>query len=453
MNLTINANTKINPYKPTFGRVDVVREIKRIPGVTCACCGKEVIMEDAVKKAFIAVTKPLSDIINKGFMDKWKEYPMTWEALNVFAKVNPKESLDKMLVRNEEFVLFKKAIVKDVTGNPNKTTTNVEDKKKILDIFNSVINDSRRELKSAKTVLNRFSVFKPYLEAPNYETFELLEIYASKNPRKTLKKIVNNESINKTHGLKNTIQKSLINMKREYYLQQLENLISKANPNAKANIYTANDVATNILKHEKDSDAKLYKIKMLYKNLLEEQRTSELEAKIDEIIEKIPLTYSSPDLYFVTCVYKDYSDFEIINNLIQPFVSSYEHIIPKASQGEDVIGNGLVFHTKCNKGRGKIPYLEMINYHPDLGENTKKQIDFISDKLLKRKIDDYLRYWPLKVSKTLNEYTEGKISPDVTEYCQKRLKQISRKLAGKPPKPNSDESRQIAVFTKYLENK
>ena len=86
-------------------------------------------------------------------------------------------------------------------------------------------------------------------------------------------------------------------------------------------------------------------------------------------------------------------------------------------------------------------------------ENTIKQINYISDKLLKGKAHDYLRYWPLKVSKTLEEYTQGELAPDVTEYCKKRLKQIKRRLKGAEPKPCSDEARQISVLTKYLESK
>lgn len=454
MNLTINTNTKTNLYKPTFGRVDITKEIKRIPGVPCACCGKEVIMEELVKKAYINISKPLSQMIKKGYMEKWKSYPMLWEALNVYARINPKESLDKMLVRDEEFVLLKKAIVKDVTGDANQTTlNNSEDKKKILDIFNSVIGDSRGELKTAKTVLNKFSVFKPFLEDSHLETFELLEIYAKKHPRKTLREIVNEPSINKTHGLKNSLQKNIINLKTEYYLDEIEELINKANPIAKDELEKTKERVLNTLKHEKDRNAKVYRIKNTYYKILEKYNCENLKNNIDQYIDKIPLSYSSADLYFVTCVYKNFTDFEIINNIIQPYVSSYEHIIPKSSNGEDSIRNGLVFHTKCNKNRGKTPYTELMEYHPDMKENTIKQINYISDKLLKGKAHDYLRYWPLKVSKTLNEYTQGELAPDVTEYCKKRLKQIKRKLKGTEPKPNSDEARQINVLTKYLESK
>ena len=56
-------------------------------------------------------------------------------------------------------------------------------------------------------------------------------------------------------------------------------------------------------------------------------------------------------------------------------------------------------------------------------------------------------------SRTLAEYIEGKIAPDVTEYCRKKLKQIERKLKGKPPMPNSDEAKQLSVFTRFLEGK
>lgn len=453
MNLTVNSNYTANTYKPTFKRVDIMKEVKRIPGVPCACCGKEVIMEEAVKKVYSAVTKPLATMIKKGFMDRWKVFPMLWEALNVFAQVNPKESLDKMLKKDEEFVLLKKAIVKDVTGDPNQTTTNKEDKKKIIDIYTSVINDSRSELKTAKTVISKFGIFKTFLEGSRSESFELFEIYSKKHPRKTLKDIVNDPAINKTHGLKNTLQKSIINLKREHYLGEIEDLIVKVSRSAKDELEESKENVTNLLLRERDNNIKLYKIKDIYKKILTKNNCTELEEKVNQTIEKIPLTYSSADLYFVSCVHHNYNDFEIINNIIGPYISSYEHIIPRSANGEDAIGNGLTLHTKCNKHRGKIPYKELLEYHPEMIENTKKQIDYISNALLTGKAHDYLRYWPLKVTKTLNKYTDGKISHDVSEYCQKRLKQLQRKLKGKPPEPNTDESRQISVFTRYLEGK
>lgn len=450
MKVSINDNCKINLYNPNFQRVDYMREIKRIPGVTCACCGGKVIMEEAVKKAYTTVSKPLINIIKNGWMDKWQEFPMIWKTLNVFAQVNPKESLDKMLKRDEEFVLLKKAIVKDVTGDPNKTTRDPEEKNKILDIFATVVNDSRSELKTAKTVISRFSVFKPYLDEMRGEVFELLEIYSKKFPRKSLKEIINEPNINKTHGLKNSLQRNLVSLKREHYIDEIETLIGKTNPQALKDLEEEKTNILNIINRIKDNRIKEYKLKELYTKILSSNNCLNLQDKVNELIDKIPLEYGSADYYFVSCAYKNSNDFEIINNIIAPYISSYDHIIARASGGKDEIGNGLTFHTKCNRNRGKMHYNEFSMYYPEMIKYTKKQIDYISGVLLKGKASDYLRYWPLKVSKNLIEYTDGKFAPDVTEYCKKRLKQIEKKLKGKTPEPGSDEARQINVFTKYL---
>ena len=52
--------------------------------------------------------------------------------------------------------------------------------------------------------------------------------------------------------------------------------------------------------------------------------------------------------------------------------------------------------------------------------NTQKQIDYISKLILEDRIEgEDLRLWPIRVAKTLKEYTDNRIDLNLKSYCQR----------------------------------
>ena len=444
--------TNFNNNSPNFGSYEKIKDIKRIPGTKCALCGKDMIMENAVGKAYTAITKPLSTILKKGYMDKWKEKPLIWEILNVYAQLHPKESLDKIVERDEEYMILKRAVVKDVCQKTGTDGNDDPTRKQILDLYNSIMKDSRRELRCASVIMKRFSSFKSFLSGIKLKAFEQLQIYSSEFPHKRLSEIVNMPDIKYMHSKKHSIDKTLIDKKREYHFSNIEKMVKKTNPKALTEIKTAKEKTLQIFRYEKDQEAKIYKAKKIYQEILEKYNCRDLIPKVFKEIEELPSSYSTVDGFFKAANNHNYSDFNIIDSIIAPFVASYEHIVSRYEGGKSRLGNGLALHTMCNKKIGSDPYSEVLKYHPELEENSKAQIDQLSNIILKNNKWNHLRFWPLKASKTLMMHSDGQITPDITEYCEKKIKKLKKALkTAESEKEIININREINILSKWLE--
>ncbi len=450
MFLNIGFRSNNQSYQ-SFGHTDRLKDIKRVPGVTCAICGKKVIMEDAVEKAYQAVTKPLAIILKKGYMDKWKEKPLIWEILNVYARIHPKKSLDKIVQRDEEFMILKKAVVKDVTDRNHTEGKDNESRKEILNIYNSIIQDSRKELRSASIVLDHFSKFKKYLFGNKVNVFEQLEIYAQNNPRKRLVELINTPECVEYHAKRQSGHKKQINMMREFHFNNIEAILKKVDSSAIVDAKIAKESVLNLFYTERDDAIKIYKAKKIYENIIEKYNCQRLKNKIFKELEQIPTTHFSMDSFFLSAQAKKYNDFAIINSIIAPFLSSFDHLIARSIGGKDSISNGTVLHQECNKNKANATCLEVLEYHPEYDKNSKKQIKYISRCLLKGGIlSDDFRYWPLKIADTFRACTNKKINPNVNDYCHARLKAIVDKLHSDDILVLADANRQSKKFNKYL---
>ena len=116
----------------------------------------------------------------------------------------------------------------------------------------------------------------------------------------------------------------------------------------------------------------------------------------------------------------------IIYSILKPSVASFEHIKPKWDKGGDNIANGIIMCRRCNQMRNRTPYGEFIEYHPMMPYNTQKQIMQISDFILNGKLNDEYKFWPIEVARTLEEYTDGKIKPDISDYCKRGARKIKK---------------------------
>ena len=119
--------------------------------------------------------------------------------------------------------------------------------------------------------MKRFAVFKPSLQGSKLETFEQLQIYAKKYPRKTLSEIIQMDEIRKFHATKDLLQRAQSREKLDYHFSNISDLLKKAKPEAEDYFYELKQQAIGIISDEKDAKAKIPLIKNMYKKALRER--------------------------------------------------------------------------------------------------------------------------------------------------------------------------------------
>ncbi len=421
---------RLNATQTSFQGAQKYKAIRHLPNMTCACCGEKVINGDAMQRAYASVTKPLSSIIKKGFFKVWEKHTGVWAVLMDLSQKFPKKSLDKIVLEDaDSFMALKQAVAENVIAmDTEKGIDNPYGQSiKINDLYYDILKRSRANLMGASTVMKRFSAFKHCLKGTRLETFEQLQIYAKKYPRKTLSEIIRMDEIYKFHCAKDVLQRAQTREKMDYHFSNILDLIKKSAPEAVEFFAEVKEKAVDIIASEKDSAAKIPLIKSLYSEALQEKGCEKLKEKVFSEVEKLPTTFITTDSFLVYAVNHDYTDSAIVASLLRPSQSSFEHIIPRSAKGKDSPNNGLVMCVECNSSRSSREYKEFLQYHPKMPYNTQKQIDYISRLILEDRIDgDDMRLWPIRVAKTLREYTGGLIDIDLRQYSKKALKKSQK---------------------------
>lgn len=416
---------------PSFQSLRYYKAIKMIPDINCACCGKKVIHPDTLTNAWKSITKPLSFIIKKGVLDKWQERSDVIAAvLNKFAQAEPKQPLDKILDNLDNYKEFKAALMSySKTKFPNADIKEQDDEAN--HILDALRRNSREILKGASTVMKRLEVFKKNLDGIKRDIFEQFQIYAQKYPRKSLSEIVNMDEIYKFHSAKNILQRTETREKLDYHFGNMKKMIVKQKPELAEYADNLKEQALDIYVAEVDPKIKFYKMKELYMKALEDNNLEKLKYKITDELKLIPETFSTVDSFFTYAKNHNWSDNAIVSSMLYPYLSSYEHIIPRSRSGEDKYSNVLIFCRTCNSWRRSIPYHEFLKYHPEMVYNTQKQMDLISHYILSGNLPEEFNFYPIKTAKTLYDYTNGLIDIDVSSYCKKAIKYSENRIKEK----------------------
>lgn len=410
------------------------QEIKFLPKLSCACCGKKMISSKDYYKAFSVIAKPLSKIINGKAFSYWAKQPSIWAILQDFAAKYPKFSLDKIMSDKENRVILKKALKSMAYENEAVLQCNNDIEKEkmvdkiILDDYGDILNRSRSVLKGSSVVMKRMTPFKKCLDGEKLATFEQLEIYAQKYPRKTLSEIINMDEIYKFHKTKDLLQRAETREKLDFHFNNIEKLIKKVDPESEDMIFDLKKEVESLFDICGDVSRRIYEAKQIYKQALAKYKDKNLEKKVMAEIEQLPTTFITKDSFLVYAKNHNYGDARIISSLLVPSEVSFEHILPKRHQGKDFSGNGIVLCRDCNRKRGATPYEEFVQYHPRMPYYTQKQVRMIANYILEGRMPDDFRLWPIQVAKTLNENSNGIINPDVSNYVRKALQKSNEKL-------------------------
>lgn len=423
MNLTINPyNNSQKNNKPNFKALEIYASLKHLPDTPCACCGKKVIHPEALTVAWAKITKPLMSMIKEGKMNSWQQTPEIWEKLRCYAEINPRMSLDRML-RDKNAFMEMKVLFSELfkpKGLVDQTPECKEADKLVNNLFASMLNHSRRDLKKAGYVMETLEPFKECLKGARADIFKQFQIYAQKYPEKTLSEIVQMDEIFKFHQAKSLLQLNAFREEREYHFNRIAKILEGYNEEyfAKVKEFSIEQYETEI-----DVVARREKIKTLYKFALEQYEADEKTVeRVMAEIDEMPMEFHSADTFFVRAKLHNFNDINIVNAFFTKALCTYEHIIPVSQDGKNSIYNGIVLCRSCNENRASKPYDKFVELHPEMKENIKKQMKHVTDSLESGELESLFEFYPVMMDPFLKEQSK---ELDITEislpYAKKRL--------------------------------
>lgn len=137
--------------------------------------------------------------------------------------------------------------------------------------------------------------------------------------------------------------------------------------------------------------------------------------KIVETLNTLPTSENNIDAFIVK--YSRRSPREIGERLLEPSLSSVEHIEPDSSGGLSKPFNYLVAHKDCNRKRGHKPFDEFIREIPSITKHMTKYFEVVI-----RKINSYETYghknYPNLVMDTLRKQSKGAIDIRLGHFPQ-----------------------------------
>ena len=285
-------NLTISPVKtPTFQSSQKFKAIRNIPDMPCACCGHKVILPAAYSKVFRQLSKPLTKLMEKGFLSTWTKAPAIYEMLTNWAKEEPEANLDNMLVEHQDrYQILRNAIAENLKSMPEKANiTESELSHETSSLLNDLCSRSRAELKSAPAVMKTLAKFKDSLSDEKLATFEQFEIYARKYPRKRLSEIINLKEVYEYHALKDLLQRDEFREKVNYHFDNIERLLKGTKKFTQEDIDLLRQCTEEVYVDEVDERARVVKTKEMYAGVLDPRGLERIKYKVFDEIDKLPL--------------------------------------------------------------------------------------------------------------------------------------------------------------------
>ena len=402
--------------------------VKRIPNVRCACCDRKLIDYDRLKKSWAGAERPLSKAIEKDFAWLEEQHPIVYSLLKNVAGENPKKSIDNIMEDRSIYGKMRDAIDEDILLKDGNISSSKLKKSSSVVAFD-ILASARTTLRKAPVVMKKFEKFKKYLDGEKLKTFEQLQIYSEKYPRKTLSEIVQMDDVYAFHAKKDIMDRAEKREILDFHFNNIEKIIKKKNPESVERFKVLKEEALEIFEQNSDPRIRTVKVKNMYSAALKECGCEKLEKKIFAELDAVPKTFVTSDSFFAHARNQKYTDEMIISSLFNPRVASTEHIVARSAGGQDVNGNYITMCRACNRSRGSKLYDEHLTYYPELKRNTEKQVKMVANRVAKGQMTPEYNFYPLEVSQTLKEYTGGKINPDVSGYCEKMIEKSNQKIS------------------------
>lgn len=197
------------------------------------------------------------------------------------------------------------------------------------------------------------------------------------------------------HELANFLEHKLHIQFRRTVIRQINLILKNAMNNDNLEICNRiKDMAHSLPSSKSDADA--YLVKYISKALRKDPKIEEGEFSLED--DEAVLFYAK---------------------LLQPFLSTSEHVKPHVDNGADDFSNYLVVHQHCNLKRGSIPFSQYMLSNPKILNYILKNLSYIAEnkdttlKTLGFKSSDYLR---LIKDRLKTELETCKDNPDISAF-------------------------------------
>lgn len=348
-----------------------IKDLRDIPGITCACCGVETIGNDEIdsfmsEKIYYPSGKAMEVIKASGVFNSkkmTKSQREAYEYCRVLSVLYPDDTMSNIL--DYEFI-SPKVRIRD---------------KQVQEKIKEIESMCKRVYHKAPYMVKELEKFEPRMNKTEKEAFHLLKEYSKKYPNKSFTEILNEPDVFDVN------LKKLEQMQGKV-LWETENIGEKMSPSSRRKIHRLVTKAYNIfLKENSAIKNKRSRIIEMFEKAEANIPEKELMREVLDKINDLPSSRNNVSSFIVKYRYKNPN--EIADMLLRGSSATIEHVKPQKRQndpGPSEINNYIVLCRNCNSDRAQTPYDKFIKSHKDMPSNTQKYLDkviqFINNGLL-----------------------------------------------------------------------
>lgn len=295
----------------------------------------------------------------------------------------------------------------------------------VMEDFTKVLTEQNLSA-SSEEALGHISKFQPSLHHVEKRIFHMLKRLSKTKPDATLAQLLIEEAPKHFKNLQ---------MRQLRFLDKID-IYSVALPaDLKAKVTAMSSTARQQIlsvADSKDINSQYFKRKMFVnpiRELMEANPDNATLKIIYQCAEKLPKSTNDLDSFVIK--YFRRSSREIGQRLVSPSVSTVEHLLPLAQDGENDIRNYLPECAHCNGERHDTLLHKWIHDHPEMLKNILVTVKEVFSKIKRIKNNIYVKQnYPKIVVERIVEQTLGNAKGDkaIPAEWVKKFQSLSRKL-------------------------
>jgi len=382
----------------------------------CACCNRLMLKNKTVndfldRKIYFPAKEALERIKYEQHFrlhEKTPEMQKAYSFMKQLANKNPSLNFDE-LMRLKKVIEYKKH-----TGS-NIAMALEELRMRCREVSHDI-----------SYVVAEIEKLNPDFQPTEDAVFQTLKKYAKIYPTETIENILNKPHIKEEYLL--TLQK-----KQNSKLRKIQPLIEQLSPQYALRAMQALDKSYKIFnKESSDIIHKKTRVIELFQKVFAPIKDTELRDKeiSDVILQRLDdLPGSKNDVSAFMVKHANKSSNSTVEVLVTRVRNTKEHVKPEHRKNDNGVSdkkNYIYLCGKCNHDRMTERYGRFIEKHPEMPQNTQKQIDEICDYVNQGVLDGH-DTWPNDIKKSLAEESEGLIVIDTSRLDAQKARMNRQK--------------------------